>query len=326
VENEAREGPSGLAVSGHTNLDLTIRVAHLPRTDRTEPCIERRETLGGTAANIARWSARLGVRTRLLSVVGEDFPPSYREILSREGVDLSGFQVRPKSFTPTCWIIHDRRDRQVTVIDQGAMARPPPEWADRAPLSGCRVVHLTTGDPDVQLRLARRARRDGLVVAADPAQEIGYRWDPVRLERLLRLSEIMFANQTEIEIACRKLRCRGPSELLELVPLVVVTLGNRGARAYTRRGSVRVSGPKVLRISQVTGGGDAFRAGFYRGWFSGRELSKCLSWGLEAGRAAVSRRWMETPMFPVPRALRSSVLGLRPAVPEGFPLEGGGPS
>ncbi len=276
-----------LLVVGHTNIDHMIRVPHLPARDETVPSRKREVSLGGTAANIARWSAHLGLRVGLHSFVGPDLPPDFRQELGRLRVDLTGLKTRPGEFTPACWIVEDGRGGQTTVIDQGAMAStgklPLPEGL----LRSSRWVHITTGDPVYQLRLARAARVLGKTVAADPAQEIHYRWEPEALRELLSMSEAFFGNEREFAKLVELLHLSEPREVVELVPLAVVTRGPRGARAYSRSGRQDVKSPRVSRLAGVTGAGDAFRAGFYRAWFAGEPLEECLRWGTAAGATVV---------------------------------------
>lgn len=282
-----RPPPLDLLVVGHTNVDMELRVPRLPRGDETVPVLSRRTSLGGTAANIARWSARLGRRVGLASFVGFDLPPTFLPRLRKDGVGTADVRVRPGQFSPVCWIFEDGRGGQMTVIDQGAMGATAEEPLPIRSIQKCRIVHATTGDPAYQLRLAEAAREAGRLVACDPAQEVHYRWNRKDLARMLRSSEILFGNEAEIARACRILRASSPTALLASVPLVVMTQGARGARAYSRAGTVKVPPARVQHFHRVTGAGDAFRAGFYQGWFTGGPLEDCLAWGAATGAAAV---------------------------------------
>lgn len=276
-----------LLVVGHLNLDAEVRVPFLPGSDRTVPVLHRKLSLGGTAANISRWSRRLGLRVALSAFVGPDLPPEFARRLRTEGVELRELVARPEEFTPVCWIFEDGRGHQLTVIDQGAMRDTSREALPLRSLREARVVHLTTGDPLYQLRTARAAHQQGKVVAFDPAQEVHYRWSAKDLREMLSLSEMLFVNEAECAQAQRLARASRPEDLLGQVPLVVVTRGARGARAYSREGRLDVPAARVKRFHRVTGAGDAFRGGFYRGWFAGEPLDRCLTWGCAAGAAAV---------------------------------------
>ena len=281
-------GRLDLVVVGHTNLDHFFRVDRLPATDRTVPLRDREVRLGGTAANIARVAAKLGVRTALASLVGPDFPSHFHHLLVREGVDLSGFETVPGTRSPAAFIVESTPGDQVTLIDQGPMESDHGTEVPRGVLSRAGWVHLATGNPDYQLRVLEVARRMGLRVTADPAQEIFYRWDSAHLHRLLSGCELFFANRAELAQALQLLRLRGMRQMLEIVPTVIETLGPRGATAWTRAGRVRVPASRSPGVRQVTGAGDGFRGGFYAGWFRGDPLRDCLRYGSWA-----AARWLE---------------------------------
>ncbi|MFZ0831407.1 MAG: PfkB family carbohydrate kinase [Thermoplasmata archaeon] len=278
-----------LVVVGHTNLDHFFHVDRLPAADRTVPLRDREVRLGGTAANIARVAAKLGVRTSLVSQVGPDFPSRFHHLLVNDGVDLTGFETVEGARSPACFIVESAEGEQVTLIDQGPMEADRGAPVPKQLLSRAGWVHLATGNPHYQLRVLDEARRLGLRVVADPAQEIYYRWEPVALRRLLAGSEIFFANRHELARALELLRLKRVNRLLEIVPIVVETQGAKGAVAWTRTGPVRVPALRPKKIRQVTGAGDGFRGGFYAGWFRGDPLRECLRYGTWA-----AARWLET--------------------------------
>jgi nucleoside kinase len=280
-------------VVGHTVIDRFWHVPSLPQRDRTVPVASIRVALGGTAANIARACAARRIRTGLVSRIGDDFPKEFLRELVRAGIDLSGLETVRNDRSPTCLIVEDGRGGQMTLIDQGPMgdeshARLPSGLIARYPW-----VHLTTGDPDYQLRFLAAARSAGARVAADPAQEIHYRWKSEPLRRLLLGSEILFGNEAEVTAAVRLTRVGRVDRLTRLVPLVVMTRGRRGVRAYSRSGSVAVPGRAPRRLRQVTGAGDSFRGGFYAAWLRGAPVKEALADGVEA-----ATRWIETARYP----------------------------
>jgi sugar/nucleoside kinase (ribokinase family) len=278
-----------LVVVGHTNLDHFFRVDRLPATDRTVPLRDREVRLGGTAGNIARAAAKLGVRTALVSQVGPDFPDQFRRQLVQEGLDLSAFETVRGARSPAVFIVESAGGEQVSLIDQGPMEADPGTPIPVALLSRTGWVHLTTGNPQYQLRMLEAARERGVRAAADPAQEIFYRWERSRLHRLLSGSEMFFANRNELARALALLRLKSVRDLLGIVPMVIETLGHDGATAWTRAGTVRVDAIRPRKVRQVTGAGDAFRGGFYAGWFRGDALRDCLRYGTWA-----AARWLET--------------------------------
>ncbi len=280
--------PRDLLVSGHVNVDRFLRVDRFPDPDRTVPVRASRAELGGTAANIARVAASYGVACGLLARVGDGWLPEYAELLANARIDVRGLERSARRSTPTCYIVEDPRGRQRTLIDQGAMGDDVGPFRAPAWLDEYSWVHLTTGPVRFQLSVAAAARRRGLRVAADPAQEIFYRWDRPRFRELLARSEVLFGNRAELERACALVGVADPEALREHVPLVIRTEGRHGASAISGAGRVHVPSRPPRRVRTAVGAGDAFRGGFYAAWFEGEPLAGCLGAGT---RAAV--RWIE---------------------------------
>lgn len=273
-----------LLVAGHVIVDHYLRVASMPRADRTEPILAERLELGGTATNVARAARRCGVRVGILSRVGDGFPATFRDRLTQEGIDLRGLTTVTGEPTPTCTIVEERGGTTRTLIQQGPMrsggARPGAWWRSY------RWLHLGTGDPAYYLRLARAARELGRHVALDPAQEIFYRWDRSTFLRVLPFADVLFGNRAEIGHAAGWAGSGRPEGLLEHLPLVVRTEGPGGATAFYRGGAAHVAGRRPRRTRTFVGAGDAFRGGFYGAWFAGEPLERCVAAG---NRQALAR-------------------------------------
>jgi sugar/nucleoside kinase (ribokinase family) len=277
-----------LAVAGHVNIDRMLRVRQFPGPDRTVGITSSSVELGGTATNLARVAARGGVAVGLLSRLGDGFPPEFRGLLERSGIDLGGVRTVRGRSTPTCFVVVDDRGAQRTLIDQGPMEHAGTAAVPRTWLRRYAWLHIGTGPPDFQLRLAEVARAEGLRVAADPAQEIFYRWNPRQLLRLLEMSEILFGNRQEIEQARRMTGTPNVPRLTEIVPCVVRTEGARGVTLFSRTGASHAPAERPRSLRSLVGAGDAFRGGFYAAFFAGEPLAACVG----AGQRAACR-WVE---------------------------------
>jgi sugar/nucleoside kinase (ribokinase family) len=282
------ERPRDLLVSGHVNVDRFLRIPEFPAHDRTVPVESQRVELGGPAANIGLSATRYGVATGLVARVGEEFPARFWKQMQKAHLDLRGIERVPEAPTPTAYILEDRRGQQRTLMDQGPMDAPPAKAPRRPWLSEYSWLHLTTADPDFQLRLLAEARANGLRAAADPAQEVHFRWDRGRLRKLLSGVEVLFGNRSEIARMAEMLGVRGPEALLARVPLVIRTEGAGGTTAYSRNGILHVPSVRPRAVRSVVGAGDSFRGGFYAAWFEGEELRGTLRAGARA-----AARWME---------------------------------
>jgi len=284
-----------LGVYGHVVLDHILAVHRLPVPDATVRVLDRNDHFGGTAGNVARFAARLGVRTALASFVGEDFPEAYRRALAADGVDLADLRVVRGATTPSAWIFTAPRGKQTTVIDQGPMwdahRRALPEHAVRS----AAVVHLGTGRPAYIGKVARLAAKLGKTIAFDPSQEITYAYSRESFLPILRRAHLFFGNESEVRTALRFARLRKPADLLEHVGLVAMTLGRRGSVVFTREdGAHRIPRVPPRRVVDVTGAGDAYRAGFYAGMSRGLDPERCGLLGSAAASFAVEAQGTQT--------------------------------
>jgi len=284
-----------LGVYGHVVLDHILAVPKLPAAESTVRVLDRNRYFGGTAGNIARMAARLGVRTAVASFVGADFPPDYRAALEEDGVDLADLRLVRGATTPSAWIFTAPDGRQATVIDQGPMweahRRRTPEHAVRS----SQVVHLGTGRADYHLKVARLATRLGKTIALDPSQELSYAYTRSSFLALLRHARLFFGNEAEVRLALRYAGLREPRDLLAHVEQVVMTLGRKGSLVYTRAEGVhRIPRIRPRRLVDVTGAGDAYRAGFYAGMSRGYDPLRCGLLGSSVASYVLEGRGSQT--------------------------------
>jgi sugar/nucleoside kinase (ribokinase family) len=280
-----------LAVCGHTNIDVQLHVKELPKAGTSVPVLDRRTVWGGTACNIARHAAGLGVGVRLWSRVGDDFPADWREALVKDGVDLTHLDVAKGGRTPTCTILTDLLDRQCFAMDQGAMAAmaenpPAPALVDGLAAGGW--LHVATGDRLAYAPVADAARKAGVLVALDPGQEITFQYDARSFEGMLGLADALFVNEAELRVACDFLGYGAPEQFLDHVDTVVVTRAEKGATLYRAKGKpAQVPAIATAHVVDPTGAGDAVRAGWYAALAQGRPMEQALRWGMAAASIVI---------------------------------------
>src|SRR5437870_3145582 len=128
-----------------------------------------------------------------------------------------------------------------------------------------------TGRPEYYAKIAAMAARLGKRVAFDPSQEIHYVYTPATFRSLLRRAEIFFGNQAEMKRALGFVNRKRPADLLEWADIVVMTRGDKGNTILSAEGKVDIPAISSRRVVDVTGAGDAYRAGFYAGLSRGLE-------------------------------------------------------
>jgi len=283
-----------LGVYGHVAVDHILAVPHLPEPNSSISVTTRVRHYGGTGGNIGRIAARLGVPTALASFVGADFPGDYRSALESDGVDLTDLRSVPGYGTPTVWIFSDPKGNQTAVVDQGPMAHASKFDLLTHAVESSKVVHLGTGRPAYYRRVAALATRLGRDVAFDPSQEIHYVYSSASLLGLLRRADYFFGNEGEVVAALRFARLRRTRDLLRYVNVVVRTLGERGSEVTEADGTTAIPALRPRRVVDVTGAGDAYRAGFYAGLHRGYDPVRCAVLGTSVASFVVESAGTQT--------------------------------
>lgn len=254
---------SKLGVFGHTAYDIIMKVDTLPERNTSTAVETRVLKYGGTGANIATAASLLGVETRLASFVGEDISGDYKSSLTGAGVNIHDLTVIEGENTPTCWILSEEGGAQMAIIDQGAVKKCGDRAVQKDTIRGSDIVHIGTGDIDYYNKVLDTAKGMDKTIAFDPAQELRYVHTPDSFAHFLKNSDFFFCNEGEFEVAKDYLGIDEEDEMLEWVDVLVITLGKAGSKLVTRGACEGIPTYEPDRISDPTGAGDAYRAGFY---------------------------------------------------------------
>ena len=258
---------------------------------------------GGSAANTARWLARLGARATLVCAVGRDAPGhALTAALRGDGVIVRA--ARPAGArTARIGMVVDALGERSFVADRGAADLLAP--ADLRPgwFRGVGVLHLPAysllGSPlgDAATRAIALARNAGAAVSVDLASAAPLlaagRQSAHRLVGGVG-ADLLFTNAAEAEAFCGTAE---PDGLLAFAPVVIVKRGAAGATILARsrpgeQASRADVATRAIHASDTTGAGDAFDAGFLAKWLaSGRATTPAmLRRAVVAGHRAAARQ------------------------------------
>ena len=227
----------------------------------------------GGIANLATASARLGLRTGLVTGFGDDaYGDWMRSTLSgQEHIDLSASRIFPDFHSATTVSLAFAGDRGM-VSHGHDLPEAVISDVTQIPRSKAAVIDLT-GDTSWLDELARR----GTMVFADVGFDETEKWDVTDLAGLDRCHaftpnavEAMAYTRTSTPVAALH-------KLAELVPLAVVTDGANGSHAIDQSSGEVVSCP-ALTVDAIdpTGAGDVFAASCLLGTLAGWPLEQRL--------------------------------------------------
>jgi len=257
--------------------------------------------VGGFAGNVSTGLARLGVRTGIVSAVGDDGHGRFiRRFLEAEGVDCAALHVHPTLRTALAFCeAWPPDDFPITFY------RTPtcPDWEIRdaqlpEDLAKARLLYASgTG-------LAREPSRATTFAALERSRErvifdLDWRevlWEDVReypelAWRAASFAMVVVGGASEFAAAALD-----PRDLLKSGPkIVVVKRGAQGATVIDARGSRDIPGVAVPVVNGL-GAGDAFGAGLGAALLAGRDADDAVRRANAAGAIVASRLACSTAM------------------------------
>jgi sugar/nucleoside kinase (ribokinase family) len=279
-----------LLVVGDVNPDILVPNGE-PRFGQEEVLVDSiRLAIGGSAGIMAAAAARLGLRTAIVGVVGDDvFGRFMLDELTALGVDASACRIDPARPTGASVILARPTDRAILTA-QGTIADLTLDDLPVALLRRARHVHVASLflQPAIQdgLRaLASLAHGVGATISVDPNWDPSGRWDGGLLGALTGLDVFLpnaaearlISGEDDIAAAARALHGSGPG------PIVAIKRGPEGALAIDEDGTLVEVAAYPAAPVDATGAGDAFDAGFLAGWLEGRPLLEATALGAACG-------------------------------------------
>jgi ribokinase len=250
---------------------------------------------GGSAANTARWLARLGARATLISAVGRDAEGrALVDLVRRDGVTARVTRIAG-SRTGRIGVLVAPGGERSFIADRGAADGLEPGDVQPAWFASVDALHLPAYSLLTEPLAAAARRAVGLARDATAAVSVDLASTGPLLARgrgqareliATAAPDFLFATAVEAEALLGTTRLDG---LLELAPMAIVKRGSKGATVLARSGEERVRlevATTPVAAADTTGAGDAFDAGFLVGWFSARRAGSRLPAALR--RAAVA--------------------------------------
>ena len=232
---------------------------------------------GGVAANIAYTLGLLCETPRLVATAGVDFS-DYRKVLDDAGVDTSGVMIIPEKFTASFFVNTDLSNAQIASFYTGAMSDAVLISMADLNLTADDLVMISPNAPEAMIKYALECQDLDLPYIFDPSQQI-VRLDEQGLRKGILGAHALFVNEYEFELL-QKHAHMVADDILSGLSFAVITLGEGGSRVY-QEGKLLSDVPAFppTRILDPTGVGDAFRAGFLKGYVNGFNLVLCAQMG-----------------------------------------------
>ncbi|MCC2612971.1 5-dehydro-2-deoxygluconokinase [Rhizobium petrolearium] len=296
---------------------------------RLEDMASFNKYIGGSPTNIAAGTARLGLKSALITRVGDEHMGRFiREQLEREGVDVRGVRTDPERLTALV-LLGIRDQEQFPLIfyrENCADMAICEDDIDPAFIAEARCVcatgtHLSHPRTEAAVfKALKLARENGARTALDidyrpnlwglaghdagESRFIESRRVTAKLQSTLFLFDLIVGTEEEFHIA------GGSTDTLEALRTVrtvskatlVCKRGPMGAVVFDGEIPDSLDNGQTgqgfpIEVFNVLGAGDGFMSGLLKGWLSGEDWPTSLKYANACGAFAVSRHGC-TPAYP----------------------------
>ncbi|MFN0191147.1 MAG: 5-dehydro-2-deoxygluconokinase [Aestuariivirga sp.] len=288
---------------------------------RLEDVASFAKSVGGSPSNIAIGTARLGLKSGLITRVGDEQMGCFViEQMEREGVSTKGIATDKQRLTSlvllsvendkTFPLIFYRDNCADSALDESDVDEAFVLSAKALLVTGTHFARANTSAAQKKaMAIAKKAGRPVVIdidyrpnlwgLAGHAAGEERYiKSDMVtqHLQAILADCDLIVGTEEEVHIA------GGTEDTLEALRairkfskgVIVLKRGPMGCVVYPNeipdsldKGLVGKGFP--IEVYNVLGAGDAFMSGFLRGWLKGEPFETCATWANACGAFAVSR-------------------------------------
>ncbi|MFV0247789.1 MAG: PfkB family carbohydrate kinase [Tenacibaculum sp.] len=219
--------------------------------------------LGGSASFIGLAAVQFGIEVGLVSVVGEDFPQSYLDMIQSKGINTNGIKVVKggKTFFWEGKYHKDINKRDTLITELNVLEHFEPVVPQQ--FKNAEVVMLGNLQPSTQASvLSQMNKRPKLVVLDSMNYWINNALDS--LHKILKKIDVIAVNDQEarqlsgeyfLVKAAEKIHKMGPS-------FVVIKKGEHGSLLFNKGRIFVAPALPLAKVLDPTGAGDAFAGGF----------------------------------------------------------------
>jgi adenosine kinase len=252
---------------------------------------DHQEHFGGTAGNIAYTLALLGEAPTIVATAGKDFD-RYDAYLKKMNIDTASIHRDSSLDTSFAYVVTDRGDNQIAAFHPGAGGKP---YGDTVPFEGAELGIIAPGCLEDMRSIPEIYRKNKIPFFFDPGQMIPA-LSADDMKNGIVGAEVVFGNDYELAMILQRTNWQ-ESDILAYAKSLIVTLGAGGSRVITKEGETRVAAAFANELRDPTGAGDAYRAGFAKGFLGGLPLEQCAKLASVAGVYAVEQEGTQAHTF-----------------------------
>ncbi len=259
-----------------------LLIAGTLNLDDVETPFGKVQGIMGGSASFASYAASFFAKPGVVSVIGRDYPKEYLALLEQRGIDLSGVEVREKSFRWAGSYEYDMNEAKTLRTELNCLTEFDPKLPKQ--YRDATYVFLANIDPELQLKVVQQVRKPKLIVMDTMNFWIEHKKDAL-LEAIKRIDVLVLNDGEARQLFGTPNLVKAAQAALKLGPkAVIIKKGEHGALLFTDGTHFSAGAYPLETIKDPTGCGDAFAGGFI-GWLaktddiSERNMRKAIIYG-----------------------------------------------
>ncbi|RKN82985.1 PfkB family carbohydrate kinase [Ulvibacterium marinum] len=219
--------------------------------------------LGGAATFIGLAASQFNVNSAIVSVVGDDMPQEYLDILSGKGIDLSGLEIVKggKTFYWKGKYHNDLNARDTLITELNTLADFNPIVPND--YRNSEVVMLGNLHPNIQISVINQMTKRPNLIVLDTMNF----WMDNALQELLeaiKMIDVLTINDEEArQLTNEHSLVKAAEEIQKMGPkYVVIKKGEHGALLFCKDNVFYAPALPLEEVFDPTGAGDTFAGGF----------------------------------------------------------------
>jgi sugar/nucleoside kinase (ribokinase family) len=219
--------------------------------------------IGGAASYISLTTSYFTSKTKLVAVVGGDFPKEEIKFLQSKGVDTDGLQIKEneKSFFWSGKYHHDMNSRDTLVTELNVLADFDPIIPET--YQDCEYLLLGNLAPITQSTIIKRLRNRPKLIVMDTMNF----WMNVALDDLketIKMVDVLSINDEEArQLSGEYSLMKAAKKIIEMGPkYLIIKKGEHGALLFSEKRIFFAPALPLEVVFDPTGAGDTFAGGF----------------------------------------------------------------
>jgi sugar/nucleoside kinase (ribokinase family) len=219
--------------------------------------------IGGAASYISLAASYFSKQSKLVAVVGEDFPSDFIKTLQNKGVDTEGLQIKQgeKSFFWSGKYHTDMNSRDTLITELNVLGNFDPIIPDS--YQDCEYLMLGNLTPAVQQTVLNRLKKRPKLVVMDTMNF----WMEIALDDLkqtLKMVDVLTINDEEArQLSGEYSLVKAAAKIQEMGPkYLIIKKGENGALLFHGKEVFFAPALPLEEVFDPTGAGDTFAGGF----------------------------------------------------------------